>query len=189
MEWWLEPSQSYASKKDQCSLGRQAPQCNKEAGRGRGMGAEKSLMILDGRIESSVEAVTKNKARRSTECVSLSVVEGSLKPYTMTTLSTRPNAPVSTYHVKKNGDASRWLHSHGTKCPNVPEPLPYVQEWWRCGLRCCPESKELYLFDDECARKPPLKNEVVCFPDMKKVKNVRTSCTPDLFVLGCIPFC
>ena len=116
MEWRLEPSRSYASKKEQCSLGRQAPQCNKEAGRERGLGAEKSLMILDGRMESSVEGVTKNKARRSRECVSLSVVEGSLKPYTMTTLSTRPNAPVSTYHEEKHGDASRWLHSHGTKC-------------------------------------------------------------------------
>ena len=38
-EVWLQPIQAYVAKEEQGSVDRQAPKCNKEAGRRRRMGA------------------------------------------------------------------------------------------------------------------------------------------------------
>ena len=59
----------------------QAPQCNEEAGRGRRLGCRKGCTTMVGQTKRSVEDVTKKKARRSTQIVSLPVLEGGQKPH------------------------------------------------------------------------------------------------------------
>ena len=70
---------SNAAVEDQRNVDRQAPQCDEEIGRGRRMGAEKTVRhwLVGG---ESVEAVTTPQITRETKDLLMAVMEGSQKP-------------------------------------------------------------------------------------------------------------